>query len=125
MSVLPAISKLAPPRVLAAILRTLWNGWITARRMQQQVPRDRLHCCFGCHEIDDIAHYAHCSVVGDFARRHLGLIRDSTPTDRLANFLLLDRRVRGDQPARLLRQALRTAVVYHVHNPFDGGVDPL
>ena len=116
MSVLPAISKLAPPRVLAAILRTLWNGWITARRMQQQVPRDRLHCCFGCHEIDDIAHYAHCSVVGDFARRHLGLIRDSTPTDRLANFLLLDRRVRGDQPARLLRQALRTAVVYHVHN---------
>ncbi|CAK0886443.1 unnamed protein product [Prorocentrum cordatum] len=31
-AMLQVLSPLVPPRVRAAVLRTLWNGWITARR---------------------------------------------------------------------------------------------
>ena len=51
------LKRLAPPRVVAAVFRTQWNGWCTARRFQQEGK-----CCVGCYENarDCIAHYAAC-----------------------------------------------------------------
>ena len=68
-----------PPRVIAAILRTLCNGVITARRFQQKGA-----CRFGCGGEDSLEHYAGCQHVRDFYRAALGLHLTG-----LASFLLL------------------------------------
>jgi hypothetical protein len=47
LQVLPRLEKLIPPRVHAAILRTWWNGWQTARRFQLTTAVAR-KCIFGC-----------------------------------------------------------------------------
>ncbi len=104
---LAAIRALVPPRVLAAGIRTMWNGWVAARRVQRSVPHRQLCCCFGC---------AHCAHVARFARSHLRLVRHQEPPNRLADFLLLAHPVNATDPGTLARQALRTAAVYRAHN---------
>ena len=112
----PALKSQVPPRVLAAVLRTLWNGWITARRMQRQGQERANLCCFGCPLRDPIEHYAHCPHVSNFARTHLRLQRPLTPEARMADFLLLDTPPTPPRIQLLTLQALRTAAVYRAHN---------
>ena len=77
--VLQALATAAPPKVWAAMLRTLWNGWCTKRRMEQI---GGTGCIFGCAGVDDsIEHYARCPAVADFARRRLGLTPALDPQD--------------------------------------------
>eukprot|EP00959_Pyramimonas_sp_CCMP1952_P188673 3946033-Pyramimonas_sp.AAC.1 len=69
------LAPLVPPRVWASVLRTLWNGWVTARRWPGG-PMAGSSCIFGCrHARDSIEHYASCDAVADFARRRLGIPR--------------------------------------------------
>ena len=52
----------APPRVWAAVLRTLCNGWVTARRFQTTG-----NCVLGCENCNDsIEHYAYCGILPHF-----------------------------------------------------------
>ena len=67
---LEGLHKLVAPRVAAAWWQLLWNGWITARRMQQ-VGCCGLHC--GCTQADSVEHYVRCARVRLFARRKLRL----------------------------------------------------
>jgi hypothetical protein len=113
--VLQMLAKLVPPRVVAALLRTLWNGWTTERRMQRAV-HDGKGCIFGCEAADSIEHYASCSTVASFARRSLRLPHMPTPPEQLADFLILDVSNPEANKALLTRKALRVAAVYHVHN---------
>ena len=65
---LRAMARVAQPRVQAATLKSLWNGLVTARRMQQ-APR---RCHFGCaHGADELEHYVRCSVLRRVAARRL------------------------------------------------------
>ena len=50
------LRRQAPPRVVAGMLRTLTNSWITGRRMQQRAAT----CMMGCDAPDAIEHYACC-----------------------------------------------------------------
>ena len=116
VSMLQQLAPLVPPRVWASLLRTLWNGWVTARRWPDG-PMAGASCIFGCrHTVDSIEHYASCVVVADFAQRRLGLPRAPSPEAGLAQFLLLDR-VADQRPQKeLILRALLTAAVYKVHN---------
>ena len=83
---LPRVSRMAPPRLAAAFLRTLFNGWPTCRRFQQHG-----ECRFGCPGAEDsIEHYAACGFVRSFGKSFLNLPDVLEPlADRIARFVSL------------------------------------
>jgi len=110
------LKHLVPPRVLAAILRTYLNGWVTAKRMQKRPSDPSNRCCFGCACPDSIEHYANCSVISEFARTKLRIRREDSIPDRMANFLILNHASPSRNQDAIVKQALRTAVIYRAHN---------
>ena len=107
----PAVASRIPPRALAACLRSLWNGWVTARRFQ-----GRAGCCFGCATGEDsIEHYADCPCVAEVAASQLGLPRPASQEERLSRFLLLSPPHSEGAALELQRRALVTASVYLTH----------
>ena len=76
--------RVVPPRVIAAVIRTIWNGWCTAARFQRVSP-----CVLGCsHSAEDrIEHYAYCKFTKWVANRMFHL---SSHELSLATFLLLE-----------------------------------
>ena len=64
-----------PPRVSAAVLRTMWNGWTTARRFQQH--GKCLLCCGHICSEDSVEHYAVCQVAIKFGRQVMGVTKVS------------------------------------------------
>ena len=77
-----ALSAFVPPCVMAAALRTAFNGWVTARRFQQAG-----RCAFGCARgVDSIKHYAHCSYYHRWSEEHCCLSRP-TASQCLPNIL--------------------------------------
>ena len=79
------LAERVPPRVFAAALRTICNGWV-ARRRFHQVGR----CVLGCPQGEDsIKHYTVCSCFHGLCQRHLGL--GQPPRSRcLGDFLGVD-----------------------------------
>ena len=78
---LQLLRQLAPPRVCAAALSTLWNRWCTHRRYpKRHLSTNR--CMLGCGDTaeDSIEHYFHCKITKDVLRRQLNL-----PPPLLAN----------------------------------------
>ena len=115
MQVLTRLEKLVPPRVHASILRTWWNGWLTARRFQLTTSADRC-CIFGCAGggDDSLEHYASCAEVWKFSKKYLGRAAPpGPPTARREAFLLLQPR---QEDRGLAQDALRVAAVYAVLN---------
>ena len=108
-----------PPRVLSAVLRVGFNGWMTARRFGSTGS-----CVLGCGRADDsIEHYARCPCYHGLCRRHLRL--DRPPHDlELDAFLFLRRVTRrlpidappegGPQASSL--PALSVYALYRTHN---------
>ena len=79
------ISETLPPRVLAAYLRVVCDGWCTRRRFQGLG-----RCRFGCgYDADEIKHYASCTVIREGLRRHFGIL-PATRGWELDCFLLLE-----------------------------------
>jgi len=104
------IHGVAPPRVVAALLRTNTNCWLTARRMQQ---RDS-HCMMGCEAEDSIEHYASCRHVSEFGHRELGL-EVLPPAERLAGFLGIRTARPAEHGHEVRRRALLTTAAYKLH----------
>ena len=107
------VRALAPPRVGAAVLSTMWNRWTTARRFQKSGK-----CVFGCSPTacDSIEHYACCTVVREVALRHLRL-RLRAPPDAVADFVLADTIPLQPHPQSVLtRLALLIYAVYSAFN---------
>jgi hypothetical protein len=78
------------PRVQTTYFRTIWNGWVTDRRLNTLVRNGR-SCVLGCGwEEDSIEHYSCCSVFWGFVhlQRPEGLGVPSTFRSREALFLL-------------------------------------
>ena len=112
-----AVCTATPPRVAAAVWRTLWNGWVTSRRMRtlSQEERGCIYCC-GQAAADSIEHYANCSILAQFAMVRLNLARPPAGTARLAQFLLLSPGLDEIPRETFIRRALLTAACYSVHN---------
>ena len=78
---------LVPPRVVAAVIRTWYDGWLSQRRFQS-----RGSCClFGCgHGEDSVQHYMRCRVLHAFAAGGIRLpAREGVEKQSLA-FMLLE-----------------------------------
>ena len=81
------LKKLTPPRVVAAVWKTMWNGWTTGRRFQEI---DH-HCKLGCgspYGGDSIEHYAFCAITIEVGVRFVGL-QQTHYSRRLGNFVAL------------------------------------
>ena len=66
------LGRLVPPRVVAAVWKTMWNGWATQRRFGQSGHKCLL-CCDSANSQDSIEHYARCRVTCDVAINFVGL----------------------------------------------------
>eukprot|EP00973_Karenia_brevis_P063622 8844260-Karenia_brevis.AAC.1 len=106
-----AIAKLVPPRAVAALVRTAWNGWVTGRRFQNYTSR----CVFGCAAEDSVEHYSQCKAVHELGARHFGLQRPESPALRLEAFLGLSPRAGVDTLPELRCRVLLTAATYLAH----------
>jgi hypothetical protein len=110
VAVTARLRKLAPPRVLAAVLRTWYNGWCTKRRFQ-----GKGSCIFGCtFGEDSVDHYMRCAKLHQHAQVRLRLPMHLLSADRGKSFLLLD------SPAllpddQLTLRALLVAAAYRLH----------
>ena len=105
---LQRLAGLVPPRVSAACLRTLWNGWVTRDRFQQGA---HSHCVFGCGMgIDSMKHYPYCNVVRRFRRSFLRL--EDEPHEIFSNFVTLGVNLGTLDDNMLVRRAVLVYAVY-------------
>jgi len=93
---LQRLHSLVPPRVASAMIHTLWNGWCTARRFQDQSPaNDR--CWLGCGETahDSIEHYCRCPVGRGVLASRLRIV--VSPRQALPVWLLAHKALQEDE----------------------------
>ena len=104
------LHRLVAPRVIAAVLRTLWNGWCTRGRFQQ------VGCCvFGCLDMpDDVRHYSYCPVLARFGRDRLRLPYWSARGPRATAFFLCEASD-ACSDRQLVCGALRLFAAYRFH----------
>jgi exonuclease III len=108
--VMSRLRSLVPPRVLAAVLRTWFNGWCTKRRFQSSG-----ECLFGCSLGEDsVDHYMSCSRLHSYGCTRLRLSQGRTFADRGLSFMLLDATA-SLTDAVLTRRALLVAAAYRLH----------
>ena len=106
---LAQLATMAPPRVCAAVLSTMWNRWITARRFQREGS-----CVLGCSTSaqDSIEHYACCPIVRGCAATMLR-IELRPPPHAIADFMLVSTPPAAVEPkSAMLRMALLVYAVY-------------
>ena len=84
--VLRRLAILTPPRVAAAVWRTLWSGWCTARRFGGRKP-----CLFcGLEDGDSVEHVTVCRALAEFGAGYLRLPYRRVRDERRWGFLLLE-----------------------------------
>ena len=68
------LRRLVPPRVRAAVLSTLYNRWVTDRRMRSIRRHCQDTCVLGCsaRAKDSIEHYIHCPIIRSWMGTRLG-----------------------------------------------------
>ena len=107
------LRNLVPPRVSAAVLRTIFNGWMTKRRFQVHA-----HCLFGCnnwHDADSLEHYASCPSIHLLRHKRLNLrLRPWHKSIFLALHLPRD----SNDDNTLTKVALLIYAVYRTHNAY-------
>jgi hypothetical protein len=102
------LKKLVPPRVLAAVLRTWYNGWCSKRRFQ-----GKGLCLFGCTLGEDaVDHYMRCSKIHHHGCRRLRLPMHPAVEERGLSCMLLDSELPDDQ---LVLRALLLTAAYRLH----------
>ena len=110
---LQRITALVPPRVTAAVIRTLWSGWCTGRRFG-----GRNACMYcGMEDGDSVEHATVCGELARFGARYLRLPYVSEVGPRRLSFLLLDPPSELSD-VRLTLGALRVAAAYRLHCRF-------
>ena len=108
--IVPRLRRLVAPRVLAAVLRTWYNGWCTRRRFQ-----GRGRCVFGCGlGADSVDHYMCCSRVHGVGQRQLRLPVPADFMERGVLFMLLAASSQLSDET-LVRRALLLTAAYRLH----------
>ena len=107
--VMKLLKKHTAPRIRAAVIRTWFDGWCTARRFGSSAA-----CRFGCrHGEDRVLHYLSCGRLWDFGRKHLQLEVPNSAEARRTAALLWEA---GASRERLAKLATMLAVGYRAHN---------
>ena len=108
--------RLTTPRVAIILFRSLWNGWCTARRFQEEGS-----CVFGCpgEAQDSIEHYAFCPVQVSFARDRLHIPAQHTAA--VQSFLVLGHNLDDTLQTMLL---LNLYCCYSARNAIKNHVEP-
>ena len=98
-----------PPRVLAALWRTAWNGWCTAARFQRDAP-----CVFRCSAgaRARIEHYACCPFTRWVAYKQWGIANEQVQLSRI--LLVAD----GMPTEQCIRYAILAFTIYKVTNAY-------
>ncbi len=118
--VLPRLRLLVLLRVLAAVLRTWFNGWCTKRRFQ-----GKGDCLFGCPLGEDsVDHYMCCSRLHMYGQARLRLPLAREFADRGLSFMLLEASS-SLSDAMLTRRALLVAAAYRLHCRHRRAASPL
>ena len=108
------LKGLVPPRVSAAVWKTIWNGWTTGRRFQR-VGHQCLLCCASQFGEDSIEHYARCAVTIQAGKDFVGLL-DCHPSDRLGNFVTLGLNSNRVNDTILVKRAVLVYAIYRTTN---------
>ena len=109
MALFQRLSKLVAPRVLSAVVHTLWNGWCTKRRFQVE-HSDCIFRCSADNGEDSIEHYAQCPSLSVF----LEVLAGDGPPVSMDEFLLLTHDHWEDES--LKDRALGLGAIYMAHN---------
>jgi hypothetical protein len=109
------LARRVPPRVHAAVLHTLFNGWVTHRRLQRRKwPTNK--CVFKCNELgeaeDSLEHYCRCDVVHKVARH---IFHISYPDEQGLDLWALNSKF-VDNPENMLSVAMLQYGVYNAFN---------
>ena len=109
-----AVKDLVPPRVLAALIRTWFNGWVTKGRFQ--VYGWESTCMWGCscRDGDSLKHYSVCPVLARW-RRSIGLMDGNSVESRRAAFMMLKKDI-DDCPSRMAWGAMAVYSIYQTYN---------
>ena len=122
LGILRDLKRLVPPRVSAAVLRTMFNGWTTEHRFQK-ISQCKLGCC-GFTDTDSIEHYSECPTVIRFARTFLNLSAQEHEPG-LGNFVTLGGCYGTEMDSTLVLRAIlvyatyRTSDLYRRKGPTD------
>ena len=110
------LKSLVPPRVCAAGLRTIWNGWCTERRFQRRWGESNV-CMLGCKggAEDSIEHYPQCPVVQQAIRSQL---RVRVPNGRAMSFWMMNECPEHDYEEFLTAYALIIYATYNATNTY-------
>ena len=92
---LEQLKEFLPPRVCAAIFRTMFNGWCTKRRFQQRDSKDN-KCVFGCNAKaeDSIEHYCRCPATTMVLEKQLAM---HVPPCQGMSFWMMDQHMSIDK----------------------------
>ena len=107
------LARHVPPRVHAAVIHTIFNGWVTHRRLQRRKwPTNK--CVFRCSEgsEDSIEHYCRCEVVHKVARH---IFHISYPDEQGPNLWALNSNFL-EIPENMLSVAMLQYGVYNAFN---------
>ena len=105
LRIFQALTGKVPPRVLAALLRTLFNGRCAGRRLQRPA-----QCMFRCGGDGPIEHHARRGCVRQFASSMLALL---VAADQVEELLRLSGS-NGVAVEVLVRRAARATAVYKI-----------
>jgi hypothetical protein len=107
------LQRCTPPRVVAAVWKTMWNGWTTARRFQKV--GKCLLCCSSTMGEDSIEHYARCAVLRDLCHHFIGLSHSHYST-WLGNFVILGLNHGSVCEVTLVKRAIAVYATYRTIN---------
>ena len=113
--VMSVLQRRANPRVQAAYLRTVCNGWCTRRRFQDRAAT----CTFGCGRgMDSVEHFARCPLVGQLFDRNSRLQAGGTEA-ALDSFLILNDL---HDEEKILSRGIGLYALYRLHNGIRHGL---
>jgi hypothetical protein len=110
---LMTLRKLVPPRVSAAVWRTLWNGWTTGRRFQRRDCKCLLRCG-SAYGADSIEHYAGCMTTISVGAAFAGLSTERN--NCLDNFVTLGLNKHTVPDTTLVKRAVLVYAIYRTTN---------
>jgi len=112
---LKRVSHLVPPKVVAAMLRSWFDGWCTQRRFSNS--GSSCKCIWGCrcNKSDSLAHYTCCPVLADWGLKFLKISRKDSQEERRKESLLLHSELQASDDV-LFAAAVKNYAMYTVHN---------
>ena len=113
--VLEKLARMVPPRVIAAVYRTWWDGWCTTRRFSERGAKCK--CIWGCkgEDSDSLVHYTGCLKIAAWSQKELHARNAGNIRNRRREFLLLSDPEDAEEDG-LFAAAVRIFATYHVHN---------